>query len=121
MTGLTPKQHELMLYLQRYVRANGVCPTFDEMTATLGGTSKSNAHRLFAQLIERGYVQRLAHRARAVEIVREIPDPDPPGYSAVLDFLASEKAVAVLRKHLFGGKADVVLRDLAMAAREAGQ
>ncbi len=67
---LTRKQHELVLYLHRYLGEQGVSPSFDEMKEALGLKSKSGIHRLITGLEERGFIRRLQHRARAIEVVR---------------------------------------------------
>ena len=70
---LTRKQHQLLLYLHDYLLAQGVSPSFDEMKDALDLKSKSGIHRLITGLEERGFIRRLAHRARAVEVLR-LPD-----------------------------------------------
>lgn len=70
---LTRKQHELLQFLHRHLSQHGVSPSFDEMKDALGLKSKSGIHRLITGLEERGFIRRLAHRARAVEILR-MPD-----------------------------------------------
>jgi repressor LexA len=67
---LTRKQHELLLYLNRHLSDNGVSPSFDEMKDALGLKSKSGIHRLITGLEERGFIRRLPHRARAIEVLR---------------------------------------------------
>ena len=67
---LTRKQHELLLFIHRHLGEQGVSPSFDEMKDALGLKSKSGIHRLITALEERGFIHRLAHRARAVEIIR---------------------------------------------------
>jgi len=67
---LTRKQHELLLYLHGYLGEHGVSPSFDEMKEALGLRSKSGIHRLITGLEERGFINRLAHRARAIEVTR---------------------------------------------------
>jgi len=67
---LTKKQHDLLMFIHRRVQRDGVPPSFDEMKAALDLRSKSGIHRLITALEERGYIRRLAHRARAVEILR---------------------------------------------------
>ena len=64
---LTKKQHELLLYINEYLTDNGVSPSFDEMKEALGLKSKSGIHRLITALVERGFIRRLPHRARAVD------------------------------------------------------
>ena len=70
---LTRKQYELLVYLDKQLRKNGVSPSFDEMKDALGLKSKSGIHRLITGLEERGFIHRLPHRARAIEILR-LPD-----------------------------------------------
>jgi len=67
---LTKKQHELLHFLQRHLGQNGVSPSFDEMKDALGLKSKSGIHRLISGLEERGFIRRLPHRARAIEVLR---------------------------------------------------
>jgi len=67
---LTRKQKELLLLIRDRVAADGVPPSFDEMREALGLRSKSGIHRLITGLEERGFIKRLPHRARALEIVR---------------------------------------------------
>ncbi|MGE4219185.1 MAG: transcriptional repressor LexA [Alphaproteobacteria bacterium] len=70
---LTRKQYELLMYIHECLKENGVPPSFDEMKEALDLRSKSGIHRLITGLEERGFIRRLPHRARAVEIVR-LPD-----------------------------------------------
>jgi repressor LexA len=67
---LTKKQHELLLFINKRLAETGICPSFDEMKESLGLKSKSGVHRLITGLEERGFIRRLAHRARALEIAR---------------------------------------------------
>jgi repressor LexA len=67
---LTKKQHELLLFINRRLVDTGICPSFDEMKEALGLKSKSGVHRLITGLEERGFIRRLAHRARALEVAR---------------------------------------------------
>ncbi len=67
---LTRKQYELLMFIERRLRESGVSPSFDEMKAALDLKSKSGIHRLITGLEERGFIRRLAHRARALEVVR---------------------------------------------------
>ena len=76
---LTRKQHELLLFIHKHLSENGVSPSFDEMKDALGLKSKSGIHRLITGLEERGFIRRLAHRARAVEVLRT---PDTIGAPA---------------------------------------
>lgn len=74
---LTRKQQELLLYIHRHLGEGGVSPSFDEMKEALGLKSKSGIHRLITGLEERGFIRRLPHRARALEILR-LPDSTTP-------------------------------------------
>lgn len=67
---LTQKQYDLLLFIHRRMGEAGVPPSFDEMRDALGLKSKSGIHRLITGLEERGFIRRLPHRARALEIVR---------------------------------------------------
>jgi len=67
---LTRKQHELLLFINKRLGESGICPSFDEMKEALGLKSKSGVHRLITGLEERGFIRRLAHRARALEVAR---------------------------------------------------
>ena len=67
---LTKKQLDLLQFIQKRVQRDGVPPSFDEMKVALDLRSKSGIHRLIMALEERGFIRRLAHRARAIEIVR---------------------------------------------------
>jgi repressor LexA len=82
---LTNKQHELLLFLNQRLRATGVSPSFDEMKDALQLRSKSGIHRLISGLEERGFIRRLPHRARAIEVVK----------------LPQESAVAALERGRF--------------------
>jgi repressor LexA len=67
---LTKKQLDLLDYINKCVKRDGVPPSFDEMKDALDLRSKSGIHRLITALEERGFIRRLAHRARALEIVK---------------------------------------------------
>ena len=67
---LTKKQYELLLFVRERLSQSGVSPSFDEMKDALGLRSKSGIHRLISGLEERGFIRRLAHRARALEVVK---------------------------------------------------
>ncbi len=70
---LTRKQRELLVFIRDRLNASGVAPSFDEMKDALDLKSKSGIHRLITGLVERGYLQRLPNRARAIEVLR-LPD-----------------------------------------------
>ncbi len=67
---LTKKQCELLLFIDQRLMESGISPSFDEMKDALGLASKSGIHRLIIGLEERGFIRRLPHRARALEILR---------------------------------------------------
>lgn len=80
---LTKKQIELLEFIRKRMARDGVPPSFDEMKVALDLRSKSGIHRLVTALEERGFIRRLPHRARALEIVR-LPDSlnkPGPGFS----------------------------------------
>jgi repressor LexA len=73
---LTQKQKELLLFIHERMQAEGVPPSFDEMKDALDLKSKSGIHRLITALVERGFIRRLPHRARAIEVIKL---PEGPG------------------------------------------
>jgi repressor LexA len=76
---LTRKQLELLEFINKRVQRDGVSPSFDEMKDALDLRSKSGIHRLITALEERGFIRRLAHRARAIEIVK-MPEGGGQGF-----------------------------------------
>jgi repressor LexA len=67
---LTKKQKNLLLYINKKIRSTGVSPSYEEMKESLNLKSKSGIHRLISALEERGFVKRLAHKARALEVIK---------------------------------------------------
>ncbi|BCW89427.1 LexA repressor [Alphaproteobacteria bacterium SO-S41] len=67
---LTRKQYELLMFVHERIRETGVPPSFDEMKDALDLKSKSGIHRLITALVERGFIHRLEHRARALEVIK---------------------------------------------------
>src|SRR3979490_1745639 len=67
---LTRKQFELLKFIHERLKESGVPPSFDEMKDALDLRSKSGIHRLITALEERGFIRRLANRARAIEVIR---------------------------------------------------
>jgi repressor LexA len=67
---LTSKQKDLLLFIHKRLQESGVPPSFDEMKDALDLKSKSGIHRLITALEERGFIRRLPHRARALEVVK---------------------------------------------------
>lgn len=100
---LTKKQYQLLLYIDKYVRETGTSPSYDEMKEALSLRSKSGIHRLITGLEERGFIRRLAHRARAVEIVKlpghaqavpAVKEPLPASRRPVIAYREPERAEA---------------------------
>ncbi|GAB1364092.1 transcriptional repressor LexA [Rhodobacter sp.] len=77
---LTRKQLELLTFIKSRTEEDGVPPSFDEMKEALDLRSKSGIHRLITALEERGFIRRLAHRARALEIVKLPEAMERPGF-----------------------------------------
>ncbi|MDR5651879.1 transcriptional repressor LexA [Ruixingdingia sedimenti] len=77
---LTRKQLELLDLIRTRMEADGIPPSFDEMKEALDLKSKSGIHRLITALEERGFIRRLAHRARAIEIVKLPEAMERPGF-----------------------------------------
>jgi repressor LexA len=80
---LTQKQKDLLMLIHARLQQTGVPPSFDEMKEALDLKSKSGIHRLITALEERGFIRRLPHRARALEIIK-MPEASagpggPPG------------------------------------------
>ena len=81
---LTKKQLDLLAFIHKRVQRDGVPPSFDEMKLALDLRSKSGIHRLITALEERGFIRRLAHRARAIEVVKlpeSLGGAPNPGFS----------------------------------------
>jgi len=67
---LTKKQKNLLLYINKKIRSTGISPSYEEMKDSLNLKSKSGIHRLISALEERGFIRRLAHKARALEVIK---------------------------------------------------
>ena len=67
---LTKKQKNLLLFINKKLRSTGVSPSYEEMKDSLNLKSKSGIHRLISALEERGFIKRLAHKARALEVIK---------------------------------------------------
>ena len=67
---LTKKQKNLLLYINKKIRSTGISPSYEEMKSSLNLKSKSGIHRLISALEERGFIRRLAHKARALEVLK---------------------------------------------------
>lgn len=78
---LTPKQYQLLMFINKIIKETGCSPSFDEMKAAVGLKSKSGIHALIEALEERNFIKKLPHKARALEVVR-LPKLKP---SAILE------------------------------------
>lgn len=78
---LTRKQHELLMFIHERLKEAGVPPSFEEMKEALDLRSKSGIHRLITALEERGFIRRLPHRARALEVIK-LPESVSPSLAA---------------------------------------
>lgn len=81
---LTRKQLDLLSFIHKNLQKDGVPPSFDEMKEALDLRSKSGIHRLITALEERGFIRRLAHRARAIEIIKLPETMENSGFSPKL-------------------------------------
>lgn len=86
---LTRKQHELLMFIHERIRETGVSPSFDEMKEALDLKSKSGIHRLITALEERGFVRRIAHKARALEVLK-LPESALPAGTGISRGFAPE-------------------------------
>lgn len=93
---LTQKQRDLLLLIHERMTAGDVAPSFDEMRDLLGLKSKSGIHRLITGLVERGYLARLPHRARALE-VKKLPEGYTPGKADRSAAAAQSRNIASVR------------------------
>ena len=101
---LTKKQHELLTFISAKLQETGFSPSFEEMKEALNLKSKSGIHRLITALEERGFIRRLPHRARALEVLR-LPDSGPVsqsgrGDSRVIEGNFGRAPAAASRRHL---------------------
>ena len=67
---LTKKQKNLLIFINKKIRSTGISPSYEEMKNSLDLKSKSGIHRLISALEERGFLKRLAHKARALEVIK---------------------------------------------------
>ena len=84
---LTKKQKELFVYLRDYISSNDISPSFEEMKNAVNLKSKSGIHRLITSLEQRGYIKRLKHKARAMEITKELQNNSSSVTSSENSFL----------------------------------
>ncbi len=111
---LTRKQHDLLRFIHERLEETGIAPSFDEMKEALGLKSKSGVHRLVTALEERGFLRRLPHRARALEVLRPPPELElaagrggaprarAGGERTVVPFAGREAAAATVTVPLHG-------------------
>lgn len=93
---LTQKQRDLLLLIHTRMSKGDLAPSFDEMRDSLGLKSKSGIHRLITGLVERGYLQRLPHRARALEVVK-LPEGYNPASSDTSAAAGVTRAINAVR------------------------
>lgn len=99
---LTKKQYELLVLIDQRIKEAGVPPSFDEMKDALGLKSKSGIHRLISGLEERGFIRRLAHKARALEILK-LPENLQDDQTDSQTTASAEEPVNVIKGN-FGAK-----------------
>ncbi|MDP7546357.1 MAG: transcriptional repressor LexA [Alphaproteobacteria bacterium] len=95
---LTRKQHELLTFIHSHIDQNGISPSFDEMKDALNLRSKSGIHRLITALEERGFIRRLAHRARALEVLKLPGAVLPSGQKLAPNVIQGEFSAPGLRQ-----------------------
>jgi repressor LexA len=86
---LTQKQHDLLKFIDKRLKKNSVSPSYDEMKDALGLASKSGIHRLITALEERGFIRRLPHRARALEVLK-LPGADTAAAANITPIAAND-------------------------------
>jgi repressor LexA len=94
---LTRKQYELLMFIHERVRETGIPPSFDEMKDALDLKSKSGIHRLITGLEERGFLRRLPHRARALQVLK-LPEAAAMPAPNVTPLLDSRRGMAEARE-----------------------
>jgi len=87
---LTEKQKDLLLFIHGRMQERGVPPSFDEMKDALDLRSKSGIHRLITALVERGFIRRLPHRARAIEVIK-LPENQNLGTGSAVASIAPQR------------------------------
>jgi repressor LexA len=115
---LTRKQHELLIFIDKHLRATGFSPSFEEMKDALKLKSKSGIHRLITALEERGFLKRRAHRARALEVIR-LPENIAPRRAPEPTPAAPAPAAAAFSPNVIHGRFAPNLAGVQRAANEA--
>lgn len=105
---LTRKQRDLLIMIHERMGNDGVAPSFEEMKDFLGLKSKSGIHRLIGALVERGYLERLPHRARALR-VRKLPDGYMPGQADATPQASVTRAIRAVRESVAGALESIPL------------
>lgn len=99
---LTKKQRDLLLFIHERMQEGDVAPSFDEMRQALELKSKSGIHRLITGLVERGYLERLPHRARALE-VKKLPEGYTPHKNDTSPIAKASQAIQDVMEEAFMG------------------
>ena len=99
---LTKKQRDLLLFIHERMQEGDIAPSFDEMRQALGLKSKSGIHRLITGLVERGYLERLPHRARALE-VKKLPEGYTPNKEDSSPIAKASQAIQDVMEEAFMG------------------
>ena len=107
---LTRKQKDLLLLIRDRIAAEGVPPSFDEMKIALNLKSKSGIHRLITALEERGFIRRLPHRARALEVLH-VPDGAETKVARAVKAVVASMASLPLYGRIAAGTPIEALRD----------
>ena len=115
---LTRKQHELLIFIDKHLRATGFSPSFEEMKEALKLKSKSGIHRLITALEERGFLRRRAHRARALEVIR-LPENLAPRRDRRGRARAARRATPAFAPNVIRGNFAPSLAGVQKAANEA--
>ena len=68
---LTLKQKNLLDFINMYYKDNDMFPTYDEMRKALNIKSKSSVHKLISSIEERGFIERIPHKARAMQLKKK--------------------------------------------------
>ena len=83
---LTHRQKEYLDFIEGYIASTGgISPSYDEIAVGTGTTSKANVCRIMSELVFRGFIRQLPHRARAIEIVARVKHEEPPKVIPLVD------------------------------------
>lgn len=103
--GLTPRQSGCLRFISDYIRQNaGVAPSYPEIEQAIGVSSRSEVSRLIGGLEERGYIRRLKHQSRAIEVLHPLPGEEPPSLPSRLARLTDEAFQRTARAVLAEGQ-----------------